>query len=125
MILTPHVGGSTEEAQQDIGRFVAGKLRRLRRRPATTSLSASTCRRSRCTDRPARTGSRTLHHNVPGVLATVNALLAEHGVNVEGQVLATRGDLGYVVTDVNADYTPEIVERLEQMPETIRLRVLS
>ena len=53
-----------------------------------------------------------MHRNVPGVLATVNALFAEHGVNVEAQNLSTRGDVGYLVTDVNADYTPDIVERL-------------
>ena len=54
-----------------------------------------------------------MHRNVPGVLATVNALFAEHGVNVEAQNLSTRGDVGYLVTDVNADYTPDIIERLE------------
>ena len=66
-----------------------------------------------------------MHRNVPGVLATVNALFAEYGVNVDSQSLSTRGDIGYLVTDVNADYTPEIIDRLHQMPETIRLRVLS
>nr|WP_284290712.1 hypothetical protein [Angustibacter aerolatus] len=59
------------------------------------------------------------------MLATVNALFAEHGVNVDSQSLSTRGEVGYLVTDIGADYTPEMVTRLQQMPETIRLRVLS
>ncbi|GAA4355711.1 phosphoglycerate dehydrogenase [Angustibacter luteus] len=123
VILTPHVGGSTQEAQQDIGRFVAGKLIGYAQ-GGSTSLSVNMP--------PIGAGDLAgshrlahMHRNVPGVLATVNALFAEHGVNVEAQNLSTRGDVGYLVTDVNADYTPEIVERLEQMPETIRLRVLS
>jgi D-3-phosphoglycerate dehydrogenase len=123
VILTPHVGGSTQEAQQDIGRFVAGKLIGYAQ-GGSTSLSVNMP--------PIGAGDLAgshrlahMHRNVPGVLATVNALFAEHGVNVEAQNLSTRGDVGYLVTDVNADYTPEIVARLEQMPETIRLRVLS
>jgi len=123
VILTPHVGGSTEEAQQDIGRFVSGKLRGYSQ-GGSTSLSVNF---------PAigagviGRGHRLahVHRNVPGVLAKVNALLAEYGVNVDAQSLSTRADVGYLVTDVDADYTPQIVDRLEQLPETIRLRVLS
>jgi D-3-phosphoglycerate dehydrogenase / 2-oxoglutarate reductase len=123
VILTPHVGGSTQEAQQDIGRFVAGKLISYAQGGAT-SLSVNLP--------PIGAGEigtshrlAHMHRNVPGVLATVNALFAEYGVNVDSQTLSTRGDVGYLVTDVNADYTPQIIERLQHMPETIRLRVLS
>ncbi len=66
-----------------------------------------------------------LHDNVPGVLAAINGALADHGVNVEGQMLATRGDLGYVVTDVNGQSSPHVEDWLRGMDETIRLRVLS
>ena len=66
-----------------------------------------------------------LHHNTPGVLATVNGLLADHGVNIVGQLLSTRGTLGYVVTDIAADTTPDVVAALEALPETVRLRVQS
>jgi D-3-phosphoglycerate dehydrogenase len=123
VILTPHVGGSTQEAQEDIGRFVAGKLIGYAKDGAT-SLSVN------LPSIPVGDieGSHRLahvHRNVPGVLAKVNALFAEYGVNVDSQSLSTRGEVGYLLTDVNADYTPAIVERLEQMPETIRLRVLS
>jgi D-3-phosphoglycerate dehydrogenase len=61
---------------------------------------------------------------VPGVLAAINSVLAEHGVNVEGQLLGTRGDLGYVLTDIGVDYAHDVLERLRSLPETVRLRVL-
>jgi D-3-phosphoglycerate dehydrogenase len=122
VILTPHIGGSTEEAQQDIGRFVALKLRDF-------MLDGST---AMSVNMPVLTLSRTentlrlihLHRNVPGVLARVNGLLAEGGVNVEAQLLATRGDLGYVVTDSASGTTQPIVDQIRSMPETIRLRVI-
>lgn len=65
-----------------------------------------------------------LHANVPGVLAKLNGLLAEHGVNVEGQLLGTRGHLGYAITDVAGEHNPEVETALLAMPETVRLRVL-
>jgi D-3-phosphoglycerate dehydrogenase / 2-oxoglutarate reductase len=123
VILTPHVGGSTEEAQQDIGRFVAGKLRDYLS-SGTTALSvnlpAAWLEGAAGTHRLAH-----LHTNTPGVVAAVNGLLAEHQANVEGQVLVTRDHLGYLLTDVTADYAPEVVQALDAMPETVRLRVLS
>jgi hypothetical protein len=66
-----------------------------------------------------------LHRNVPGVLAAVNGILADHGVNVEGQLLGTRAGLGYVLSDIGVDYAPDVVQALHAMPETVRLRVLS
>ena len=66
-----------------------------------------------------------LHRNTPGVLATINGLLAEHGVNIEGQLLGTRGELGYVITDIGAPASAEVTRILTDMPETIRLRQLS
>ena len=65
-----------------------------------------------------------LHVNTPGVLATVNGLLADHGVNIEGQLLSTRGSHGYVVTDIASEPTPEVLAALCELPETVRLRVL-
>ena len=122
VILTPHVGGSTEEAQQDIGHFVAGKLRDYVA-DGNTSLSVNlppvTLPRE-----PDQTRLLLLHLNTPGVLATVNGLLADHGVNIDGQLLSTRGTLGYVVTDIGAEPTPDVVAALRDLPETVRLRVL-
>jgi D-3-phosphoglycerate dehydrogenase len=65
-----------------------------------------------------------LHRNVPGVLARVNGLLAEGGVNVEAQLLGTRGELGYVVTDSASGTTQAIVDAIRALPETIRLRII-
>jgi D-3-phosphoglycerate dehydrogenase len=66
-----------------------------------------------------------LHRNVPGVLAEVNSILAEHSVNVEGQLLGTRGEYGYLLTDIAVDYSAEVLARCGAMSQTIRLRVLS
>ncbi|TWE13287.1 phosphoglycerate dehydrogenase [Rudaeicoccus suwonensis] len=121
VILTPHIGGSTEEAQEDIGRFVATKLRDFVHR-GTTTLSVNLPSLTM----EARPGGRRISHlhlNTPGVLAKVNGILADHGVNIEGQLLNTKGEVGYVVTDV-ADLPHEALAQLKSMPETIRLRVI-
>ena len=121
VILTPHVGGSTEEAQQDIGHFVSGKLRDYAAE-GNTSLSVNLPPVAL----PRSGGHRLLHlHvNTPGVLATVTSILASHGINIEGQLLATRGSLGYVVTDVGSTGLDGLLDDLRAMPETVRLRVL-
>jgi D-3-phosphoglycerate dehydrogenase len=122
VILTPHIGGSTQEAQKDIGRFVSGKLIDFVADGSavlSVNLPALALPDSEGTHRLAH-----LHHNVPGVLAAINSVLAEHGVNVEGQLLGTRGDLGYVLTDIGVDYAHDVLERLRSLPETVRLRVL-
>ena len=65
-----------------------------------------------------------LHRNVPGVLAAINRVLADHGVNVEGQLLRTRDELGYVITDIGTSYTDEVLTELRDMDVTIRLRTI-
>jgi D-3-phosphoglycerate dehydrogenase / 2-oxoglutarate reductase len=122
VILTPHIGGSTEEAQEDIGRFVAKKLTDYVH-TGSTALSVNLPN----VELPRRAGAHGLvhiHRNTPGVLATMNAIFAEHRVNIEGQALGTRGDVGYVITDIASDYTDEMLARLSHLDETIRLRVL-
>ncbi|GAA0316879.1 phosphoglycerate dehydrogenase [Kineococcus aurantiacus] len=122
VILTPHVGGSTEEAQEDIGRFVAAKLRDYALYGATTlSVNLPTLGTETT---PGTVRLAHLHRNVPGVLAAINSVLAEAGVNIEGQQLATRGDLGYVVTDIAAPAADEVGRRLRELPETVRVRQL-
>ena len=122
-ILTPHIGGSTEEAQRDIGIFVATRLRDYVNN-GSTSLSVNLPNLS---IEPIQGAHRIayLHTNVPGVLAAVNNVFAEHSVNIEGQLLATRGELGYVVSDIASGLTSDAVDALAKMPETVRLRVLS
>jgi D-3-phosphoglycerate dehydrogenase len=123
VILTPHIGGSTEEAQQDIGGYVAGKLRDYLVDGA--SAMSVNLPQLQLPERPGTHRIVHLHHNVPGVLATINGLLAEHKVNIEGQLLGTRGELGYVITDVAVDYPTAVPTELAAMAETVRLRVLS
>jgi len=123
VILTPHIGGSTEEAQRDIGVFVATRLRDYVHHGSTSlsvNLPTLAIDQVQGSHRVAH-----LHTNIPGVLATVNRVFAEHGVNIEGQLLATRGDLGYVLSDVAGGLTTDAVDELAAMPETVRLRVLS
>jgi D-3-phosphoglycerate dehydrogenase / 2-oxoglutarate reductase len=122
VILTPHIGGSTEEAQRDIGAFVATKLRDFLAEGATT-LSVNVPHLTP----PPRAGQLRLmhlHRNVPGVLARINGLLADAQVNVDAQLLGTRGELGYVITDSAGGVTQQIVDQIRAMPETIRLRVV-
>jgi D-3-phosphoglycerate dehydrogenase len=66
-----------------------------------------------------------VHVNTPGVLAQVNSILADHQVNVEGQLLSTRGEYGYLITDISGDYSDEVLDQLRAMEQTLRLRVLS
>ncbi len=123
VIITPHIGGSTEEAQQDIGQFVAGKLHDFVS-TGNTALSVNLP--------PVSLASQTgvhrlthLHRNTPGVLAMINSILAGHDVNIEGQLLGTRGELGYVLTDIGSQqYTEEVLGQLRELPATVRLRLL-
>ena len=123
VILTPHVGGSTEEAQQDIGRFVASKLRAYTAFGGT-SLSVNMPEINLPVD-TERHRLAHVHENAPGVLATMNGILGDHGVNIDAQSLATRGDIGYVVTDVADEVGHDVLTELAKLPETVRLRQLS
>jgi D-3-phosphoglycerate dehydrogenase len=120
VILTPHVGGSTQEAQEEIGWFVAGKLAGFVQ-GGSTALSVDL---PAVQPPPLTEGVRLayLHVNVPGVLAEVNAYLAEAGANVVGQYLATRGEQGYVVTDATAPISEAALDKLSSSPQTIWLR---
>jgi len=123
VILTPHIGGSTEEAQADIGAFVAGKLHQYHAEGITT-LSVNLPPVAL----PQQPGTHRLvhiHRNTPGVLATVNSILAEHKVNIEGQLLGTRGEIGFLLTDICTRYPDDVLDQLRAMEQTIRLRVLS
>jgi D-3-phosphoglycerate dehydrogenase / 2-oxoglutarate reductase len=123
VILTPHIGGSTEEAQADIGAFVGAKVADFVGE-GSASLSVNLPQVAL----PPATGTHRLahlHSNVPGVMAEINSVLAAHDVNVEAQLLGTRGDLGYALTDIGIHYPDEVVERLREMSQTVRLRVLS
>lgn len=122
VILTPHVGGSTQEAQANIGLEVAEKFVKYSDQGDTTSAvnfpNVSI---------PFTAGSHRLlhiHRNVPGVLSQINASFADAGINIAAQSLMTRGDVGYLVMDVDDNDSAKAMERLRAVPETIRVRVL-
>jgi D-3-phosphoglycerate dehydrogenase len=121
VILTPHIGGSTLEAQEDIGRFVSGKL-------ADYTQHGSTIMSVNLPEVQTGAGATHrvvhLHVNVPGVLAQVNTIFGEHHVNVEAQQLATRGSVGYVVTDLDSFGDPGLLDELRALPQTIRVSLI-
>lgn len=122
VILSPHTGGSTEEAQASIGQFVATKLRDYR---STGSTALSVNLPNINLDAPAGMRRLTyLHRNVPGVLANLNRILADFGFNIEAQMLATRGEFGYVVTDVAHEVEEQVIETLSKRDETVRLQLI-
>ncbi|MGZ5410032.1 MAG: NAD(P)-dependent oxidoreductase, partial [Aeromicrobium sp.] len=123
VILTPHVGGSTEEAQEDIGRFVASKLHNYVANGGT-SLSVNMPELSLPAD-STRHRLVHVHRNAPGVLATINGILGEHEVNIDAQFLSTRGEIGYVITDITVPVGVDVLKALANLPETVRLRQLS
>ena len=120
VILTPHVGGSTLEAQFDIGRFVAGKLIDY----VNSGSTVMSVNLPAVQVQPQQ-GRRVLHihRNVPGVLARLTSVLSAHQANIAFQALSTNAEVGYVVTDVTSAQ-PGLSRELAQIPDTIRSRVL-
>ncbi|MFC0446357.1 phosphoglycerate dehydrogenase [Pseudidiomarina halophila] len=125
-ILTPHVGGSTQEAQENIGVEVAGKLAHYSDNGST--LSAVNFPE---VSLPAHHGARRLlhiHENRPGMLTRINQLLAEQSINVSGQYLQTDAELGYVVIDIDtpaeSDIADTLLDSMRAIEGTIRARVL-
>ncbi len=122
VILTPHVGGSTQEAQANIGLEVGEKFVKYSDQGDTTSAvnfpNVSV---------PFIEGTHRLlhiHKNVPGVLSQINAAFAKAGINIAAQSMLTRGDVGYLVMDVDDHDSEKALERLKAVPETIKVRVL-
>ena len=117
------LAAALREAQEEIGHFVAGKLASYVHEASTTlSVNLPTVQAP-----PAGGGYRLahLHESVPGVLAEINRVLAEAEANVLAQSLATRGEQGYVVTDIEAPLKQETTDRLRSMPHTLRMRHLT
>ncbi|MCF2705696.1 phosphoglycerate dehydrogenase [Arcanobacterium haemolyticum] len=123
VILTPHIGGSTLEAQESIGYFVAGKLLDYWRKGAT-ELSVNIPNIASGPSRKALYRIAWIHRNTPGALARVNQIFADEGANIDRQILATEGEVGYMVTDVSEELPANAVEQLVSSEQNIRLRVL-
>ncbi len=120
VILTPHVGGSTEEAQANIGSFVSAKLLDyVRTGDSLLSVNLPQCHLE------YEEGSYRLmhiHQNVPGILRAINDILADREINIERQALNTRGTLGYAIYDINRACDQELMAQLKAVPHTIAVR---
>ncbi|MGO2507959.1 MAG: phosphoglycerate dehydrogenase [Vibrio hibernica] len=122
VILTPHIGGSTHEAQENIGIEVAGKLAKYSDNGSTLS-----CVNFPEVSLPEHVGASRLlhiHENRPGILTQINTIFAEAGINIAGQYLQTNAEMGYVVIDVEAERSEEALEKVKAVPGTIRARIL-
>ena len=122
VILTPHIGGSTEEAQEAIAGFATDRLLGFLER-GDTSFSVNLPNVQLAEVRGAHRLLH-IHENRPGVLAAINRALAEHGANILAQHLRTNDAVGYVVTDIDQEYDPELIDALKAAPGTIRFRTL-
>ncbi|EGU34801.1 phosphoglycerate dehydrogenase [Vibrio scophthalmi] len=122
VILTPHVGGSTQEAQENIGVEVAGKLAKY----SDNGSTLSSVNFPEVSLPEHRDCSRLLHihKNRPGILTQINTIFAEEGINIAGQYLQTAAEIGYVVIDVETERSEEALAKLKTIEGTIRARIL-
>jgi D-3-phosphoglycerate dehydrogenase len=121
-ILTPHIGGSTLEAQENIARFVPGKIMEY----VNTGNTYNSVNFPNIQLPFLKDAHRLIHihQNEPGVLAKINQVLANYHINIVGQYLKTNEKIGYVITDIDKAYEPEAIEALKTIPGTIRFRTL-
>ena len=121
VILTPHIGGNTEEAQQNIGQFVSARMiDYFKSGNSLLSVNLPQCHLE------YEAGSHRvlhIHHNVPGILRAINHILADRGINIERQMLDTRGAIGYAIYDINQACDEQLLAKLRAVPQTIRVRV--
>ncbi len=122
VILTPHIGGSTSEAQESIGREVASSLIRYTETGASTgSVNFPMCELATT---PSTWRLAHVHQNVPGVLRDVNRVVGDANANIHSQLLSTNADIGYLVMDLDAPLTEQVVDGLRKLPTTIHARSL-
>ncbi len=122
VILTPHIGGSTQEAQANIGIEVADKLIRYTRNGS--SLSSVNFPEAALPGHVGHHRILHIHHNVPGILGHINQIYSDQNINISGQYLQTNDQIGYVVTDIQGEHRRDVLEKLEAIEGTIRCRVL-
>ncbi len=122
VILTPHIGGSTEEAQENIGREVAQKLARYLK--AGTTRFAVNFPEIPYLEKETKSRVLHIHRNEPGVIARMNADFAQAGLNIVAQHLQTRGPIGYVITDVDDGISSQLLQKLRGEPATIRCELI-
>ncbi|WP_427981854.1 phosphoglycerate dehydrogenase [Agarivorans sp.] len=122
VILSPHVGGSTQEAQENIGIEVASKLAKYSDNGST--LSAVNFPEVALPEHVGTSRLLHIHHNQPGVLTKINAAFAEESINIAAQYLQTNESIGYVVIDVESSQSEQAIAKLKEIEGTIRARVL-
>lgn len=122
VILTPHVGGSTMEAQENIGYEVAEKLARYSDNGST--ITSVNFPEVALPSHPDVHRLLHVHQNVPGILTAINTVFSDNNINISGQYLQTTDKIGYVVIDVDADYSELALQELKQINGTIRCRRL-
>ncbi len=122
VILTPHVGGSTEEAQRDIADFVPNKI--MDYINSGNTVDAVNFPNIRLPKQSNAHRFLHIHKNVPGIMAKINEVLAKYEMNITGQYLSTDDKVGYVITDLDKEYNKEVVKALKNVENTIKFRVL-
>ena len=125
VLLTPHIGGSTEEAQQNIGLEVSGKLIKYSNNGST--IGAVNFPEVSLPEQPGKHRLLHIHRNQPGVLSHINAIFSEQEINITGEYLATNPKIGYVVIDIEGSERTEslmLKRRMDEVPGTIRTRIL-
>ncbi|WP_373071865.1 phosphoglycerate dehydrogenase [Zeaxanthinibacter enoshimensis] len=122
VILTPHIGGSTEEAQRDIADFVPNKI--MGYINSGNTVDAVNFPNIRLPKQDNAHRFLHIHKNVPGVMAKINEVLARYEMNITGQYLSTDSDVGYVISDLNKEYNKEVIQALKKVENTIKFRVL-
>ena len=122
VIITPHVGGSTEEAQRDIADFVPSKI--MAYINSGNTVDAVNFPNIRLPRQTKAHRFLHIHKNVPGVMAKINKVLAEYNLNIIGQYLSTDSSVGYVITDLDKEYNTAVLEELRKIEGTIKFRVL-
>ena len=122
VILTPHIGGSTEEAQRDIANFVPNKI--MEYMNSGNTVDAVNFPNIRLPKQQNAHRFLHIHKNVPGIMAKINEVLASFDMNISGQFLSTDAQVGYVISDLDKDYNKEVIKALKEIPNTIKFRVL-
>ena len=122
VILTPHIGGSTEEAQENIGNFVPNKILEFINKGNT--FGSVNFPNIQLPDLNEAHRLIHIHKNVPGMLAKINSSLSDNNINILGQYLKTNERIGYVITDISKDYSKEAIQELKEIEHTIKFRML-
>lgn len=122
VILTPHIGGSTEEAQLDIGNYVARKI--INYINTGTTYGSVNLPEIQLPEFPKAHRIMHIHENVKGIMAHINNILAEFDSNIVGQYLKTNESMGYVITDIENLHNVDLEKKLKEIPNTIRYRIL-